>query len=664
MSVSLLVLRLEVADDSITPKSFAYQAPKFIMTSEKKHEAGSRNQRFGPDDVPSETQNLDKYIGQRKMQDVTIETIVNEGPDTDEKTVQLVKCGTGGKSDSSYASVVSSISTEDSQQVRDFNTNSAASNTAEEVSTRPQSTFTRPKRSRSADRVTARKSQSQTRGGSVEVGYSPMFPDDSHASMHPGSGIKRPQSHSPLPKGPGTIYFFSGNPMVEVTKGLLHIYKDNQLTPLNEDIPRSEMVCILTVPAAFTIHDVLQFTAAVHSGVEFMRIIRDSSPNQYMLLIKFRNQTLADEFYSNYNGIPFNSIEDYVCHLVYVAKVESVKAGEGACLPVPGLTELPNCPVCLERMDEAIDGILTILCNHSFHISSCLSQWGDTSCPVCRYCQTPEEVADNRCIECGSQESLWICLICGHVGCGRYVARHAFRHFQETQHTYAMQLGSNRVWDYTGDNYVHRLVQNKTDGKLVQVDEGGNFVQEEKLTSLTLEYTYLLTNQLESQRLYFEEKMKNIEQVAQEQVLDTEARYKETKKHSEFLENKVDQVTKEKQIAEKKGAQLHSRLTSVLTELRDEKEMNKGLLENQQAWQKRVNSLETKVQELTASKEEEIEELREQLRDVMFYLEAQQKLSSTKEVSQTEIQEGQIIVGAAAEESPSPRGKRGRKKGR
>jgi BRCA1-associated protein len=39
-----------------------------------------------------------------------------------------------------------------------------------------------------------------------------------------------------------------------------------------------------------------------------------------------------------------------------------------------------------------------------------------------------------------------------------------------------MQLGSNRVWDYAGDNYVHRLLQNKADGKLVQVDEAGRVV--------------------------------------------------------------------------------------------------------------------------------------------------------------------------------------------
>jgi hypothetical protein len=31
-----------------------------------------------------------------------------------------------------------------------------------------------------------------------------------------------------------------------------------------------------------------------------------------------------------------------------------------------------------------------------------------------------------------------------------------------------MQLGNNRVWDYVGDNFVHRLLQNKGDGKLVE----------------------------------------------------------------------------------------------------------------------------------------------------------------------------------------------------
>lgn len=36
-----------------------------------------------------------------------------------------------------------------------------------------------------------------------------------------------------------------------------------------------------------------------------------------------------------------------------------------------------------------------------------------------------------------------------------------------------MNLGSNRVWDYVGDNFVHRLVQNKGDGKLVEGSSPG-----------------------------------------------------------------------------------------------------------------------------------------------------------------------------------------------
>jgi len=50
-----------------------------------------------------------------------------------------------------------------------------------------------------------------------------------------------------------------------------------------------------------------------------------------------------------------------------------------------------------------------------------------------------------------------------------------------------MELGSSRVWDYAGDNYVHRLVQNKADGKLVEVDEQSAGEQEEKIDALNLE---------------------------------------------------------------------------------------------------------------------------------------------------------------------------------
>jgi BRCA1-associated protein len=39
--------------------------------------------------------------------------------------------------------------------------------------------------------------------------------------------------------------------------------------------------------------------------------------------------------------------------------------------------ELPTCPVCLERMDVGVTGLITILCQHTFHCH-CLSKWEST----------------------------------------------------------------------------------------------------------------------------------------------------------------------------------------------------------------------------------------------------------------------------------------------
>ncbi|WAR01415.1 BRAP-like protein [Mya arenaria] len=402
-------------------------------------------------------------------------------------------------------------------------------------------------------------------------------------SMEGDTGV-RPKSQSPTPKGMASLHFYSGNPGVEKLKGILHIYKDNHMTSLSEDTARSELICMLAVPAKYTIHDLLKFNAPFLKGIEYMRIIRDGAPNQYMVL------SLADEYYSTYNNVTFNSIEADICHLVYV--------GQNACMPIPGMTELPNCPVCLERMDESVDGILTILCNHAFHMH-CLSQWFDTSCPVCRYSQTPEEVDENRCM----------------------------KHFQETQHTYAMELGNNKVWDYIGDNYVHRLVQNKSDGKLVQVDEGGN------------PYTYLLTNQLDSQRLYFEEKMGDVESAMFEKVHLLEEENMSLAEQCSKLHMNLECAIKDKHMSEKKCTQLQTRLKKVFHDLQEEREINKSLQRNQDEWKQRVTTLECEMKKFTDAKDK--------LRDVMFYVEAQGKLQHAEGVSQEEISESHVILGGA-----------------
>ncbi|XP_027431393.1 BRCA1-associated protein isoform X1 [Callorhinus ursinus] len=483
---------------------------------------------------------------------------------------------------------------------------------------------------------------------------------------------------SPSKQLPDQISFFSGNPSVEIVHGIMHLYKTksplgnseysgrllgshllNKMTSLKEDVRRSAMLCILTVPATMTSHDLMKFVAPFNEVIEQMKIIRDSTPNQYMVLIKFSAQADADSFYMACNGRQFNSIEDDVCQLVYVERAEVLKSEDGASLPVMDLTELPKCTVCLERMDESVNGILTTLCNHSFH-SQCLQRWDDTTCPVCRYCQTPEPVEENKCFECGVQENLWICLICGHIGCGRYVSRHAYKHFEETQHTYAMQLTNHRVWDYAGDNYVHRLVASKTDGKIVQYECEGDTCQEEKIDALQLEYSYLLTSQLESQRIYWENKIVRIEKDTAEEINNMKTKFKETIEKCDNLEHRLNDLLKEKQSVERKCTQLNTKVAKLTTELKEEQEMNKCLRANQVLLQNKLKEEERVLKETCDQKDLQITEIQEQLRDVMFYLETQQKINHLPAETRQEIQEGQINIAVASASSPPSSGGSGK----
>ena len=110
--------------------------------------------------------------------------------------------------------------------------------------------------------------------------------------------------------------------------------------------------------------------------------------------------------------------------------------------------------------------------------------------------------------------------MCGHVGCGRYIGcGSGVHHHESTGHNFAMELATQRVWDYIGDNYVHRLIQNKVDGKLVELPDSRQGAgssaegpgreldsaaaevkqrgQEEQYEAVVHEYSLLLTGQLE-----------------------------------------------------------------------------------------------------------------------------------------------------------------------
>jgi len=62
----------------------------------------------------------------------------------------------------------------------------------------------------------------------------------------------------------------------------------------------------------------------------------------------------------------------------------------------------------------------------------------------------------NSCHECGLSTTLWVCLTCGIVGCGRYTHKHAAQHYTVEGHPFSLELATGRIWDYDNGCFVHR----------------------------------------------------------------------------------------------------------------------------------------------------------------------------------------------------------------
>ncbi|XP_049740049.1 ubiquitin carboxyl-terminal hydrolase 44 [Elephas maximus indicus] len=59
-----------------------------------------------------------------------------------------------------------------------------------------------------------------------------------------------------------------------------------------------------------------------------------------------------------------------------------------------------------------------------------------------------------HCVDCNTTESIWACLSCSHVACGRYIEEHALKHFQDSSHPVALEVNEMYVFCYFCDDYV------------------------------------------------------------------------------------------------------------------------------------------------------------------------------------------------------------------
>jgi BRCA1-associated protein len=158
------------------------------------------------------------------------------------------------------------------------------------------------------------------------------------------------------------------------------------------------------------------------------------------------------------------------------------------------------------------------------------------------------------------------------------------------------------------------------------------------LDALTLEFSFLLTNQLETQRHYFEQKISTYEQEHKDSImkLDQELRklcnnYKTIQHNRDDLQKELENERRDKKSLEKKIFSLQSRIAKLEADLMEECQMNLTLLDNQQ-----------KSKHLESSREGQINDLLEQVRDLTFSIETMEKIE--KSPNKKEIQEGSIVI--------------------
>lgn len=440
----------------------------------------------------------------------------------------------------------------------------------------------------------------------------------------------------------------SGNPSTKLAHGTVHLSSDD--TP-------TRTLCVLNIPdyvgidelwhfftsapdsgpcSAFTLP---QLSPEMASGIVAVKLLRNTStPDKYAALVLFGTKEKAASFLRAHNGKHFVSLGSPNACAIFYADGISIDEEIDCFGPEITLSELfapshnkggaedeetegkggniasdSSCSFCTD--DIQIGGsypVLITLCGHCFH-AGCIAKWKNGWCPLCR-CPLQPPMGNNSgddddsekkevtsCYTCGCSDldNLWECLVCANVGCDKCVGSHAYAHYVQEGHVFAFNVASKRVWDFTRNVYVNRIVLNKADGKPVEVDS-----KDEKIGNFEAYYLQLMDIQkgaFDSEVRDLIQRHKREIEVLKDNVSRLEARLKEVKaqtaavrKKSAELKAKNERLTKENVAADKVIASYSKMAESLSSNERDRNAVVRQMQENVPLWKKKFDDLERK----------------------------------------------------------------------
>ena len=380
----------------------------------------------------------------------------------------------------------------------------------------------------------------------------------------------------------------------------------------------------------------------------------------------------------------------------------------------------PSCPVCLHRIDPRHFGLSSPksdrICSQFCALESYLNTSDDASIEntlsccqnrmrlktwdapfYCATCDTIDQYANRTlgiyqpsfpiissetnnpppirgllsCSDCQMTQTLWVCMTCGFVGCGRYTYGHASKHFLETNHPYSLELVTQRIWDYTSDNFIHRKdflecplfrrqalfadalnpgIQNTSDydmeyfGTLESDSNSKDATMLRKIPSvgierdyshkkasmISAEYEVLLQSALEDQAMYFEALIAKMcsefaaDNLDRDKITDEEAaELYEIQNDIQSLQKKIDCMTTSLVRTQRQQASYQTRAKKLIKE---QDEMKSRL----------INLKEEAIREQREG-ELKIEELEQQISDLTAFASMRQQITNDSELREAQI---------------------------
>mmetsp|Transcript_9980 Transcript_9980/g.16569 ORF Transcript_9980/g.16569 Transcript_9980/m.16569 type:complete len:352 (+) Transcript_9980:3-1058(+) len=267
------------------------------------------------------------------------------------------------------------------------------------------------------------------------------------------------------------------------------------------------------------------------------------------------------------------------------------------------------------------------------------------------FAATSSELDDVFCNCCALQETLWVCLTCGFVGCGRYSQGHAANHFSETKHVFSLEMATMRIWDYVASEFAHRgdLLECPSvrrhhpqwadvalpweDGKATGTIKKGASLEEaspKKATMIGEEYEALLQSALEDQAQHYEGEITRLHAALTAEQIDENAMTQSETVEIEKLKSEIKRNREELDVVGRN-------LLDMQAQEAGHRAASQRLIREQGIAKDLLDKIREEAEKEHQQGDMQVEDLEQQVADLTANLRMRHQISQDEELSQAHI---------------------------